>query len=74
MGNICCGGYEEEYKHGAWQGGHDDDDDEVSFANHIAMKDLSYPSHTIASTVYHIMNMIRLYSYHILFTSSDDIL
>jgi len=31
MGNICCGGYEEEYKHGAWQGGHDDDDDEVSY-------------------------------------------
>ena len=36
MGNICCDGYEEEYKHGAWQGIHDDDD-EVSFANHIAV-------------------------------------
>jgi len=38
MGNICCGGYEEEYKHGAWRGGHDDDDDdEVSFAIHVTV-------------------------------------
>ena len=56
MGNICCDGYEEEYKHGAWQGGRDDDDDdEVSFANHIAVffHHLSYPSHTIDCTSYH---------------------
>ena len=61
MGNICCDGYEEEYKHGAWQGGHDDDD-EVSFAIHVTVffhplimtsSSLSYPSHHCLDCIYH---------------------